>query len=232
MAHRTHGRGGRPLSTRVRTARGRSLSSTRWLQRQLNDPYVEAARREGYRSRAAWKLLEMDNRHHFLKPGGRVVDLGAAPGGWCQVAARRVRAVEGMGKVIGVDLLPIDSIAGCLLAQIDFLEPESEEIIREMADGPVDVVLSDMAASATGHRPTDRIRVMALAEAAADFAGMILALNGAFCAKVLQGGAESHLLRTLKREFTKVSHVKPRASRPESTELYVLAQGFRGKRVS
>jgi 23S rRNA (uridine2552-2'-O)-methyltransferase len=212
---------------RLRT-KGRSVSSKRWLERQLNDPYVARAKTEGLRSRAAFKLAEIDDRHHLLKPGRSVVDLGAAPGGWSQVAARRVGADEGRGHVVAIDLLPMDPIAGVSFAQIDFLDPAAPERLRDMLGGPADVVLSDMAANATGHRRTDHLKIMALAEAAADFARAVLKPGGAFLAKVLQGGTEGTLLADLKRDFAVVKHVKPTASRTDSAELYVLATGFRG----
>jgi 23S rRNA (uridine2552-2'-O)-methyltransferase len=209
--------------------KGRSVSSKRWLERQLNDPYVARAKAEGLRSRAAFKLAEIDDRHHLLKPGRSVVDLGASPGGWSQVAARRVGADEGRGRVVAIDLLAMEPIAGVSFAQLDFLDPAAPERLREMLGGPADVVLSDMAANATGHRRTDHLKIMALAEAAADFARAVLKPGGAFLAKVLQGGTEGTLLADLKRDFAAVKHVKPGASRTDSAELYVLATGFRGK---
>jgi 23S rRNA (uridine2552-2'-O)-methyltransferase len=208
--------------------KGRSVSSKRWLERQLNDPYVARAKTEGLRSRAAFKLAEIDDRHHLLKPGRSVVDLGAAPGGWSQVAARRVGADEGRGRVVAIDVLPMDPIAGVAFAQLDFLDPAAPQRLREMLGEPADVVLSDMAANATGHRRTDHLKIMALAEAAADFARAVLQPGGAFLAKVLQGGTEVTLLADLKRDFASVKHVKPGASRTDSAELYVLATGFRG----
>jgi 23S rRNA (uridine2552-2'-O)-methyltransferase len=209
--------------------KGRSVSSKRWLERQLNDPYVARAKIEGLRSRAAFKLAEIDDRHHLLKPGRSVVDLGAAPGGWSQVAARRVGADEGRGRVVAIDPLPMEPIAGVDFAQLDFLDPAAPERLRDMLGGPADVVLSDMAANATGHRRTDHLKIMALAEAAADFARAVLKPGGAFLAKVLQGGTEGTLLADLKRDFASVKHVKPTASRTDSAELYVLATGFRGR---
>jgi 23S rRNA (uridine2552-2'-O)-methyltransferase len=222
--------GGRSLKTRVKTARKRSLSSTLWLERQLNDPYVARARHEGFRSRAAFKLLEIDDKHHLLKAGQRIVDLGAAPGGWAQVAAKRVDAAEGRGRVVGIDLLNIDPIAGADFAVMDFNAPDAPERLKQMLGAPADGVLSDMAANATGHRKTDHLRIVALAELAAEFARDVLAPGGFFLAKVLQGGTESDLLANLKRDFAKVHHVKPAASRADSAELYVLATGFRGAR--
>jgi len=209
--------------------KGRSVSSKRWLERQLNDPYVARAKAQGLRSRAAFKLAEIDDRHHLFKPGRSVVDLGAAPGGWSQVAAQRVGAAEGRARVVAIDLLPTEPISGVAFAQLDFLDPAAPERIRDLLGGPADVVLSDMAANATGHRRTDHLKIMALAEAAADFARGVLKPGGAFLAKVLQGGTEATLLADLKRDFASVRHVKPAASRTESAELYVLATGFRGK---
>jgi 23S rRNA (uridine2552-2'-O)-methyltransferase len=221
-------RGARPLKERVKTGKGRPLSSKLWLERQLNDPYVARAKAEGLRSRAAFKLAEIDDRHHLLKGGRSVVDLGAAPGGWGQVAARRVGADEGRGRVVAIDILSMDPIPGVAFVQLDFLDPAAPERLREMLGGPADVVLSDMAANATGHRRTDHLKIMALAEAAADFARAVLKPGGAFLAKVLQGGTETSLLADLKRDFATVRHVKPAASRTDSAELYVLATGFRG----
>jgi 23S rRNA (uridine2552-2'-O)-methyltransferase len=225
------GRGGeRQLSVRLRGARKRSLSSQKWLERQLNDPYVVAAKRAGYRSRAAYKLAEMDDRYRLLKAGQRVVDLGAAPGGWSQVAAERVKAAEGRGVVVAVDLSRMDPIAGVAILQRDFLDRDAPAEIRvALGEGPVDVVLCDMAAPATGHTKTDHLRIMALAEAAAEFACEVLAPGGGFLCKVLQGGTERTLLDRLKRSFASVRHVKPPASRKESSELYVLATGFKGR---
>ncbi len=223
--------GGRSLKTRVKTARKRSLSSTLWLERQLNDPYVARAKREGYRSRAAYKLIEMDDRYHLFKPGGRIVDLGAAPGGWSQVAAAHVKAKEGKGKVVAVDLLDMEPVDGVEFAVKDFNDPDAPEFIKNMLGGDADGVMSDMAANATGHRATDHLRIVALAELAADFACDVLAEGGFFIAKVLQGGTEGQLLTRLKRDFATVRHVKPAASRAGSAELYVLATGFRGRRA-
>ena len=208
--------------------KGRSVSSKRWLERQLNDPYVARAKAQGLRSRAAFKLAEIDDRHHLLKPGRSVVDVGAAPGGWSQVAARRVGVADGKGRVIAIDVLPMEPIAGVAFVQLDFLDPAASARLREMLGGPADVVLSDMAANATGHRRTDHLKIMALAEAAAEFARAVLRPGGAFLAKVLQGGTEATLLADLKRDFATVKHVKPVASRTDSAELYVLATGFRG----
>jgi 23S rRNA (uridine2552-2'-O)-methyltransferase len=224
------GSGTRMLKQRLKTARKRSLSSQKWLERQLNDPYVARARREGYRSRAAYKLLEIDDKHRLLRPGQRVVDLGAAPGGWSQIAARRVGSPDGRGRVVGIDLLPIDPMPGVEFVELDFLDESAPGRLTELLGGPADVVMSDMAANTTGHKKTDHLRIMGLAEAAAQFAREILAPGGAFVAKVFQGGTENQLLADLKRDFATVRHVKPQASRADSSELYVLATGFRGGR--
>jgi 23S rRNA (uridine2552-2'-O)-methyltransferase len=223
----------RSLKVRVKTGKSRSLSSKLWLERQLNDPYVARAKREGYRGRAAFKLIEIDDKYHLLKKGARVVDLGAAPGGWSQVAAKRVgteegKAKEGKGRVVGIDLLEMAPLAGVDFVQLDFLDPRAPDQLKAMLGGPADVVLSDMAANATGHRKTDHLKIMALAETAADFAREVLAPGGAFLCKVLQGGTETTLLASLKRDFASVKHVKPAASRTDSAELYLLAMGFRG----
>lgn len=218
---------GRNLKVRVK-AGGRTQASRRWLERQLNDPYVARAKREGFRSRAAYKLAEIDDKHRFLKAGGKVVDLGAAPGGWAQVAAKRVRAGEGDGHVVAIDLLDIDPVPGVDFVQLDFMAADAPDRLKAMLGGPADVVLSDMAANATGHRQTDHLKIMGLAEAAAEFAREVLKPGGAFLAKVLQGGTEGQLLASLKRDFASVKHVKPAASRSDSAELYVLAIGFRG----
>ncbi len=220
--------GGRALKTRVKTARKRTLSSTLWLERQLNDPYVAQAKREGYRSRAAYKLLEMNEKYKLFKPGGRIVDLGAAPGGWSQIAAREVKSQEGKGRVIAVDLLDIEPIAGVEFRVMDFHDSKAPDRLREWLGGPADGVMSDMAANATGHRKTDHLRIVGLAELAIDFARGVLAPGGFFVAKVLQGGSEGDLLTRLKRDFTTVRHLKPKASRADSAEMYVLATGFRG----
>jgi 23S rRNA (uridine2552-2'-O)-methyltransferase len=219
----TAGRDDGRLKVRVKDKR-KSVSSKRWLERQLNDPYVARARREGFRSRAAFKLIEIDDRHHVLKPGARVLDLGAAPGGWSQVAARRVGA---HGRVVAIDVLAMEAIAGVDVAQLDFLDAEAPNQLKRMLGGRADVVLSDMAANATGHRQTDHLKIMALVEAAAEFAREVLKPGGSFLAKVIQGGTEGALLATLKRDFASVKHVKPAASRSDSAELYVLATGFR-----
>jgi 23S rRNA (uridine2552-2'-O)-methyltransferase len=220
------GRGQRDLAVRVKGSR--SLSSRRWLERQLNDPYVARAKREGYRSRAAYKLAEIDDKHGIFKPGLRVLDLGAAPGGWSQVAAKRVGAGQGRGRVVAIDVLAMNAIPGVEFVQLDFLDATAPERLKALLGGPADVVLSDMAANATGHRATDHLKIMALVEAAAEFAREVLAPGGAFLAKVIQGGTEGALLAGLKRDFASVKHVKPAASRADSAELYVLATGFRG----
>jgi 23S rRNA (uridine2552-2'-O)-methyltransferase len=220
--------GERPLKARLKSQKNRSQSSRRWLERQLNDPYVARAKREGFRGRAAFKLIEIDDKHRLLRKGARVVDLGAAPGGWSQVAARRVGAREGGGRVVAIDILPMAPVAGVEFLQLDFLDPHAPAAIEAALDGSADVVLSDMAANATGHRKTDHLKIMALAEAAADFAREVLSLGGAFLCKVLQGGTEATLLAALKRDFASVKHVKPQSSRSDSAELYLLATGFRG----
>jgi 23S rRNA (uridine2552-2'-O)-methyltransferase len=216
------------LKTRVKTGKSRSLSSKLWLERQLNDPYVASAKREGFRSRAAYKLIEIEGKHHLFKPGMRVVDLGAAPGGWSQVAAKRVGAGEGRGRVVAIDVLDMPTIAGVDFVRLDFLDPSAPEVLKTMLGGEADIVMSDMAANATGHRKTDHLRIMALAETAAAFACEVLAPGGAFLCKVLQGGTEAELLAKLKRDFKSVKHVKPAASRADSAELYLLAAGYRG----
>jgi 23S rRNA (uridine2552-2'-O)-methyltransferase len=221
------GSGGRDLKVRVKTGKGRTLASKLWLERQLNDPYVARAKREGFRSRAAYKLIEIDDKARFLKSGARVVDLGAAPGGWSQVAATRVGAQEGRGRVVAIDLLAMPPLPGVDFLHLDFLDADAPDKLKAMVGGPVDVVLSDMAANATGHRKTDHLRIVALAETAGMFAREVLKPGGAFLAKVLQGGTEGALLADLKRDFATVKHVKPAASRSDSAELYVLATGFR-----
>ena len=221
------GRGGRELKVRLRTGKGRTLASKLWLERQLNDPYVARAKREGLRSRAAYKLIEIDDRFRLLKPGARVVDLGAAPGGWSQVAAKRVGADEGRGRVVAIDILEMQSLPGVEALHLDFLDASAPPRLKDLLGGPADVVLSDMAENATGHRKTDHLKIMALAEAAALFARELLKPGGALLCKVLQGGTEGALLADLKRDFATVKHVKPAASRADSAELYVLATGFR-----
>lgn len=212
----------RGLTVAVRTAKSRSAASQRWLARQLNDPYVAAAKQQGWRSRAAFKLLELDDRFHLIRRGSRVVDLGAAPGGWTQVAVRR-----GAAHVVGVDLLPVDPVAGATIVQGDFTEPAVQERLITKLGGKADLVLSDMAPNTTGHTATDHLRIVALAEAALDFAIEVLTDGGGFVAKVFQGGAEKSMLERLKRHFASVRHAKPPASRKESSELYVVATGFR-----
>ena len=225
-------RGSRELKVRVRSHKGRSLASKLWLERQLNDPYVARAKREGLRSRAAYKLIEMDDKYRFLKSGGRVVDLGAAPGGWSQIAAKRVGAEDGRGRVVAIDLLEMAPLAGVEVLRLDFLDPDAPDRLKERLGGPADVVLSDMAANATGHRKTDHLKIMGLAEAAALFAREVLAPGGTFLCKVLQGGTEGALLADLKHDFATVRHVKPAASRADSAELYVLATGFRPNKAA
>ena len=213
----------RALKVRVKTAKRRTKSSQLWLERQLNDPYVRAAKSEGYRSRAAYKLAEMDEKYRFLKRGQTAVDLGAAPGGWTQVLVERL----GEGKVVGVDIQDMEPIAGATLLKLDFMDDKAPDIIKDTLNGPVDTVLSDMASPATGHRETDHMRVMALCETALEFAIEILKPGGTFLCKVLRGGTERQLLETLKKRFQKVIHVKPPASRADSAEMYVLGTGFR-----
>ncbi|MCB1519333.1 MAG: RlmE family RNA methyltransferase [Hyphomicrobiaceae bacterium] len=223
------GGGQRNLHVRVKTARKRTLASTLWLERQLNDPYVAAAKREGMRSRAAYKLSEIDAKYKLLKAGLRVIDLGAAPGGWSQVAAEKVKAVEGRGQVIAIDYLDVDPLAGVTLLKLDFTDETAEPLLKSLLrDGQADLVLSDMAAPTVGHTRTDHIRIMGLAETAAHFAVDVLAPGGAFLCKVFQGGTERELLDLLKKSFRVVRHVKPPASRADSAELYVLATGFKG----
>lgn len=213
----------REAAKRVKTARGRKTSSTRWLQRQLNDPYVSEAKRLGYRSRAAFKLLEIDEKAKLLGPGKIVVDLGAAPGGWCQVAVEK-----GASKVVALDLLPVDPLPGVAFLQMDFMADDAPEALIAAIGEGADIVLSDMAANTTGHKQTDHLRIMALVEAAYEFARDVLKPEGAFVAKVFQGGAEHELLAQMKKDFKTVKHIKPPASRRESAEQYVVAQGFRG----
>jgi 23S rRNA (uridine2552-2'-O)-methyltransferase len=214
---------------RLKDDKRRTLSSRAWLERQLADPYVARARREGFRSRAAFKLIEIDDKYHLLKRGARVVDLGAAPGGWSEIAARRVGP---NGRVIALDILELKPIAGVQFLQLDFLDATAPDRLKVMLGGKADIVLSDMAANTTGHRQTDHLRIMALAEAAAQFAGEVLNKGGAFLCKVLQGGTEVALLSELKRDFETVRHVKPPASRADSAELYLLARGFRGENTA
>jgi 23S rRNA (uridine2552-2'-O)-methyltransferase len=238
MSPATGGGGSRELKVRLTSRKGRTAASRQWLTRQLNDPYVARAKREGLRSRAAFKLAEIDDRFHLLTPGAIVVDLGAAPGGWSQVAAQRVGAYNTdpdrggnhgkLGKIVAIDVLDMAAIPGVEFLRLDFLDPAAPERLRAMLGGPADLLMSDMAANTTGHRKTDHLKIMALAESAAMFAREILKPGGAFLCKVLQGGTERDLLATLKRDFATVKHVKPTASRADSAELYLLALGFRG----
>jgi 23S rRNA (uridine2552-2'-O)-methyltransferase len=209
----------------IRTAKGRKVSSTRWLERQLNDPYVKRAKAENYRSRAAYKLIELDERFGFLKGVKHVVDLGIAPGGWSQVVRRRISGA----KLVGIDLLPTDPIEGVTILQMDFMDENAPERLREALGAPADLVMSDMAANTVGHPQTDHLRTMGLVEAGLEFATEILRPGGAFVAKVLAGGADNHLVAELKRHFTAVKHAKPPASRKDSSEWYVVAQGFKGR---
>ena len=231
---KSSGRGQRELRVRVKTAKGRKLSSTLWLERQLNDPYVVRAKKDGYRGRAAYKIAELDDKFEFLKPGIRVVDLGCAPGGWCQIAVGRVNALgenarKPTGFVLGIDLQEVEPIAGAQIHQLDFLADGAEAQVKAWLGGKADVVMSDMAAASSGHKGTDHLRIIALCEAAAEFAFDVLEEGGCFVAKVLAGGAEVQLQATLKRNFRKVANVKPAASRADSSEKFVVAQGFRGR---
>ena len=225
MAKDTTGR----LHVTVKTGGKRKLSSKLWLERQLNDPYVAQAKREGLRSRAAFKLIEIDDKYHFLKPGTTVVDLGAAPGGWSQIAAKRVGATNGKGRVIAIDLLEMPEIPGVSFAQLDFQSYDAPAKLLAMIGGRADVVLSDMAANTTGHRKTDHLRILGLVERATAFAAEVLNPGGTFLAKVFQSGADAALMAELKRDFASVKHVKPASSRQDSSERYVLAMGFRGQ---
>jgi 23S rRNA (uridine2552-2'-O)-methyltransferase len=216
------------LHVTIRTGGKRKLSSKLWLERQLNDPYVAQAKREGFRSRAAYKLIEIDDKYHLLRGGMTVVDLGAAPGGWSQIAAKRIGAAGGKGRVVAIDLLEMPEIAGVTFAQLDFMEQDAPDKLLAMLDGRADVVMSDMAANTTGHRKTDQLRIVGLVEAAALFASEVLKPGGSFLAKTFQSGADAELLAQLKRDFASVRHVKPAASRQDSSERYVLATGFRG----
>jgi 23S rRNA (uridine2552-2'-O)-methyltransferase len=222
MAADPHGR------QRVKTAAGRSVSSQRWLARQLNDPYVAAAKRGGYRSRAAFKLIEIDRAHQLLRAGDCIVDLGAAPGGWAQVAAARVGAARGAGKVVAIDLVPIEAIPGVIFQQLDFLAADAPQRLRDALDRPVDVVLSDMAPAASGQPDIDHLRILNLAELALEFAASVLKPGGAFLAKLLQGSGERDYLAALRARFALVKRAKPPSSRPESAEFFVVAKGFRG----
>jgi 23S rRNA (uridine2552-2'-O)-methyltransferase len=233
----TSGRGQRELRVRVKTAKGRKLSSTLWLERQLNDPYVQRAKKEGYRGRAAYKILELDDKYGFLKPGARVVDLGCAPGGWCQVAVARVNALgenakKPVGTVLGIDLQEVETIAGADIHVLDFLSDEADGLVKGWLGGKADVVMSDMAAAASGHKGTDHLRIIALVEAALAFAFDVLDEGGTFVAKVLAGGAENEMQALLKRNFRKVANVKPPASRADSSEKFVVAMGFRGNSLA
>ena len=227
------GRGQRDLRVKVKTARGRKLSSTLWLERQLNDPYVKRAQVDGYRGRAAYKILELDDKFRFLVPGARVVDLGCAPGGWCQVAVQRINALgtrqgKKVGTILGVDLQEVESIPGAEIHVLDFMEDDADAKVKAWLNGPADVVMSDMAAASSGHKQTDHLRIIALCEAAAYFAFDVLTPGGTFVAKVLAGGAEGELQALLKQKFTKVMNMKPPASRSNSSEKFVVATGFRG----
>ncbi|MEJ6398792.1 RlmE family RNA methyltransferase [Yoonia sp. 208BN28-4] len=229
----TSGRGQRDLFVKVKSARGRKLSSTQWLQRQLNDPYVARAKKDGYRGRAAYKILELNEKYQFLIPGARVVDLGCAPGGWIQVAVPRVNALgtrtsKAVGTVLGIDLQEVEPIPGADIHVLDFLADDADKQVMEWLDGKADVVMSDMAASSSGHKQTDHLRIIALCEAAAYFAFDVLEEGGTFVAKVLAGGAEGDLQKLLKMRFTKVANVKPSSSRSDSSEKFVVATGFKG----
>ncbi|HMQ40114.1 MAG TPA: RlmE family RNA methyltransferase [Paracoccus sp. (in: a-proteobacteria)] len=231
---KSSGRGQRDLRVRVKSAKGRKLSSTLWLERQLNDPYVQRAKREGYRGRAAYKILELDEKYRFLVPGARVVDLGCAPGGWLQVAIPRINALgeksgKKQGRIIGVDLQEVDPVPGAEIHVLDFLEDGADDKVKDWLGGEADVVMSDMAASSSGHQGTDHLRIVALVEAAAQLAFDVLAPGGTFVAKVLAGGAEQSLQMLLKQNFDKVANVKPPASRSDSSEKFVVAIGFRGR---
>ncbi len=235
MTTKKAGRSGRGRTERLRKSKGRKESSTRWLKRQLSDPYVAEARERGLRSRAAFKLMELDDRFHFLKPGLSVVDLGSAPGGWTIIAAERVNAQGtnkgakkgNQGRVVGMDIQATDPVPGAVLICHDFMDLEAPALLKAALEGPADVVLSDMAAPATGHAATDHLRVIALLETAFEFASEVLAPGGAFVGKAYQGGTEGELLARIKRRFKTVKHAKPPASRKESPEAYVVAQGFR-----
>jgi len=220
---------GNTLKVRVKTGKGRTVSQKEWLERQLNDPYVHEAKRLGYRSRAAFKLIEIDDKYKFLKPGGRVVDLGAAPGGWSQVSAKRVKAEEGKGKVVAIDMHSMDPIPSVTIFKKDFYDEDAPAVLISALGGEkADCVLSDMASHATGHRQTDHINIIALVETGYDFARTVLKPGGTYLAKVLRGGTEGQLLAMMKKDFATVRHVKPMASRDDSAELFVLATGFRG----
>lgn len=230
---KSSGRGQRDLTVKVKTARGRRNSSTRWLQRQLNDPYVARAKAEGYRGRAAYKIMELDDKFRFLVNGARVVDLGCAPGGWAQVAVPRINALgeksgKKVGTFLGIDLQEVEPLAGATVHQLDFMEDDADLVVKELLGGKADVVMSDMAASSSGHKQTDHLRIIALCEAAAYFAFDVLDEGGTFLAKVLAGGAEGELQKLLKLKFEKVVNVKPPSSRSDSSEKFVVAMGFKG----
>jgi 23S rRNA (uridine2552-2'-O)-methyltransferase len=216
------------LKVRVKTGKGRTPSQKAWLERQLNDPYVHEAKKLGLRSRAAFKLSEIDDKYKFLKPGGFVVDLGAAPGGWSQIASQRVKSIDGKGRVVAIDMHGMDEMAGVIVFHKDFYDADAPDVLVKALGGPADVVMSDMASHATGHRQTDHINIIALVEAGYDFAKQVLKPGGTFLAKVLRGGTENSLLAMMKKDFATVRHVKPMASRDDSAELFVLATGFRG----
>jgi 23S rRNA (uridine2552-2'-O)-methyltransferase len=217
------------LKVRVKTGKGRTVSQKLWLERQLNDPYVHEAKKLGYRSRAAFKLSEIDDKYKFLKPGGYVVDLGAAPGGWSQISAQRVKSVEGKGRVVAIDMHSMDEVSGVIFFKKDFYDEDAPRLLIDALGGlKADVVLSDMAAHATGHRQTDHINIIALVETGYHFAQQVLKPGGTYLAKVLRGGTENQLLALMKKDFKVVRHVKPMASRDDSAELFVLASGFRG----
>jgi 23S rRNA (uridine2552-2'-O)-methyltransferase len=231
---RASGRGQRDLKVRVKTAKGRKLSSTLWLERQLNDPYVQRAKREGYRGRAAYKIMELDDKYRFLVPGAKVVDLGCAPGGWCQVAVARVNALgarkgKRIGTVLGIDLQEVEPVPGAEIHLLDFLEDEADQKVKDWLGGMADVVMSDMAPFSSGHKGADHLRIMALVEAALYFAIDVLEPGGTFVAKVLAGGAEADVMTMLRANFTKVMHVKPPSSRKDSSEKFVVATGFKGR---
>ncbi|WP_298571017.1 RlmE family RNA methyltransferase [uncultured Aliiroseovarius sp.] len=232
-ARKSSGRGLRDLTVKVKTARGRTNSSTRWLQRQLNDPYVTRAKAEGYRGRAAFKIMDLDDKYRFLVNGARVVDLGCAPGGWAQVAVPRINALgeksgKKVGTFLGIDLQEVEPLAGATFHQLDFMEDDADVTVKELLGGKADVVMSDMAASSSGHKQTDHLRIISLCEAAAYFAFDVLEQGGTFVAKVLAGGAEGELQKLLKLKFEKVVNVKPPSSRSDSSEKFVVATGFKG----
>jgi 23S rRNA (uridine2552-2'-O)-methyltransferase len=229
----TSGRGQRDLKVKVKTARGRKLSSTRWLQRQLNDPYVKRAQTEGYRGRAAFKIMEVDDKFRFLVPGARVVDLGCAPGGWLQVAVKRINTLgekqgKAIGRIIGIDMQEVEPVTGAEIHLLDFMDDGADDKVKGWLNGKADVVMSDMAASSSGHKQTDHLRIISLCETAAYFSFDVLEEGGTFVAKVLAGGAEGELQKLLKQKFTKVYNMKPPASRSDSSEKFVVATGFRG----